>query len=88
MGDTNEEMNKDQPRLSHQQQNVNNSFVLPKELRNVSFHPPKLIIGNPFEGTKSRESLWNTNKHCAFVSHIEPKSLLEAEKDANYILAM
>jgi hypothetical protein len=62
---------------------VSNSFVPPKEIRYVSSHPPKLIIGNPFEGTKTKASLRNTSKHCVFVLHIEPKSFLEAENDAN-----
>lgn len=42
-----------------------------------------LNIGNLFEGTKTKASLRNTSAHCAFVLHIEPKSFLEAENDAN-----
>jgi hypothetical protein len=45
MKDNNEEINKDQPSSSHQQEMVNNSFIPPKELRNASSHPPELIIG-------------------------------------------
>jgi hypothetical protein len=59
-----------------------------KELSYLSSHPPKLITGSPFKGTKTKVSLTNINKHCAFVSHIEPKSFLEAEKDGNRILAI
>jgi hypothetical protein len=36
---------------------VSNSFVPLNELKYVSSHPPKLIIGNHFEGTKTRTSL-------------------------------
>jgi len=66
---------------------VSNS-VPPKELSYLSSHPLKLIIGSPFKGTKIRVSLTNINKHCAFVSHIESKSFLEAGKDGNRILAI
>jgi len=64
---------------------VNNSFALLKELRYVAL---KLIIGKPFEGTKTWACLRNINEHCAFVSYIEPKSFLEAKKYTNWILAM
>jgi hypothetical protein len=42
----NEEMNKDQPSISNQQEMISNSMP-PKELRDVSSHPLKLIICNP-----------------------------------------
>jgi hypothetical protein len=67
---------------------VCNYFVPPKELRYVSSHLPKLIINNPFEGTKIRASLRNISGHFVFVSHIEPKSFLEVKMDDNWILAM
>ena len=67
---------------------VRNFFMPPKEPRYVSSHPPELIIGNPFGGTKTKASLRNINAHCAFVSYIEPKSFLEVENDANWIFAM
>jgi hypothetical protein len=51
-----------------------------KKLSYVSSHPLALIIDNLFRGTKTRASLRNINEHCAFVSHIEPKSNLEAKK--------
>jgi hypothetical protein len=47
-----------------------------------------LIIGNPFEVTKTSASLRNINGHFTFVSHIKPKSFLEAKKYNNWILAM
>lgn len=85
---SNEDMNKDQPSSSNQQELVSNSVEPPKELRYVSSHPPELIIGNPFEGTKTRASLRNISGHYAFVSQIEPKTFLEAENDEKWILAM
>ena len=88
MKDNKKEMIKNQPNTSHQQDIASNSFVQLKELRYVRSHPPKLIIGNPFKGTKTRASLRNINEHCAFASHIDPKSFLEAKKGANWILAM
>lgn len=62
---------------------VSYSFVPLNELKYVSSHPPKLIIGNYFEGTKTRTSLSNINEHCTIVSHIDLKSYLEAKKGAN-----
>jgi hypothetical protein len=79
----NEEMDKYQLSSSIQQEMVSNSFVPPNELRYLSSHPLDLIIGNPFEDTKSRASLRNISEHYAFVSHKEPKFFLESEKDAN-----
>jgi len=51
--DENEGMDKDQPNTNNQQEIVSNSFVPLKEIRYVSSHSFKLIIGNPFEGTKN-----------------------------------
>lgn len=64
----NEEMHKDQPNSSKQQDMVCN-FVPPYELRYVSSHLSELIISNPFEGTKTRASLGNISGHFAFISH-------------------
>jgi hypothetical protein len=83
MEDNNEEMDKDQPISSHQQEMISNSFVPPKELSYVDSHPPELIIDNPFKGTKTIAFIRNINEHCAYVSHIEPESFLETKKDAN-----
>lgn len=76
-------MEKNQPSSSNNQEMVSNSFIPLKELRYVSSHPPRLIIGNLFKGTRIRASLRNISGHFAFVSQIEPKSLLEAVKDEN-----
>jgi hypothetical protein len=67
---------------------VSNFFLPLKELRYVSSPPSELIIGNPFEGTKTGVSLRNISGHYAFISHIEPKSFLEAEKGEKWILSM
>ena len=35
-----------------------------------------------------RSSLRETMNHVVFVSHLEPKNIIEAKKDPNWILAM
>jgi hypothetical protein len=84
MKGNNEGMNKNKPSTSNQQEMISNSFVPPKK----RFHHPELIIDNPFEDTKTKTSLRNISGYLAFVSHIEPKSFLEAKNDDNWILAM
>jgi hypothetical protein len=81
-------MDKDQQSSSNQHEMVSKSFLPLNELRYVSSHPSKLIIGNPCKGTKTRASLKNISGHFAFVSQIEPKSFLEAEKDEKMILVV
>ena len=49
---------------------ISKLFLPSNELRYVSSHPSKLIIGNPFKGTKTRASLKNINGQFAFVSQI------------------
>ena len=39
-------------------------------------------------GVKTRSSLRDVVNHCAFVSHLEPKTFEEAENDHNWINAM
>jgi hypothetical protein len=51
--DDNEGKDKDQPNTNNQQEIVSNFFVPLKEIRYISSHSFKLIIGNPFEGTKN-----------------------------------
>jgi hypothetical protein len=46
-------MDKDQPNTNNQQEIVSNFFVPLKEIRYINSHSFKLIIGNPFEGTKN-----------------------------------
>jgi hypothetical protein len=67
---------------------TSNSFVPLKELRYVSSYPPELIIGNCFKSTKTKAPLRNRSANYVFVSHIKPKSFLEAKKNENCILAM
>jgi hypothetical protein len=81
-------MDKDQQSSSNQHEMVSKSFLPLNELRYVSSHPSKLIIGNPCKGTKTRASLKNISGHFAFVSQIEPKSFLEAENDEKMILVV
>ena len=39
-------------------------------------------------GIKTRSSLKDVFNHCAFVSHLEPKTIEEAENDYNWINAI
>jgi len=48
-----------------------------------SYLPKVVIIGDLFEGTKTKVPFRNINEHCVFVLHTELKSFLKAKKDAN-----
>ena len=63
-----------------QPQHTNN---LSKEWRYHHNHPKKLIIGEPTHGVRTHSSLKDAFNHCTFVSHLEPKTIDEAEKDYN-----
>ena len=46
--------------------------------------PPKeLIIDDPSQEIKTRASIRDKPNHFAFMSHIEPKTILEVEIDVN-----
>ena len=51
-------------------------------------HPKKLIIDDPSHRVKTRSSLREAMNHITFISQLEPKNVIEAEKDPNCILAM
>ena len=51
-------------------------------------HPSDLIIEGPSDKIVTRHTLRNYCNHIAFISQIEPKSFLEAEKDDHWIMAM
>ena len=51
-------------------------------------HPKDLIIGDVSKGVTSHSKLHDLCGHFAFISHIEPKNILEAEVDSYWLLAM
>lgn len=65
-----------------------NESNLPKEWKYAYGYPKDLIIGDAMEGIKTHSSIRNVCGNLVFVSQIEPKLFLEAEKDENWILAM
>ena len=55
---------------------------LPKDWRYATSHPKGLIIGDVSKGVSTRSKLHDLCGHYAFISHIEPKNILEAEGDS------
>ena len=51
---------------------------LPMNWRYASNHPKDLIIGDVSKGVTTRSKLYDLCGHFAFISHIEPKNILEA----------
>ena len=47
-----------------------------------------LIIGDVSKGVTTYSKLHDICGHVAFISHIEPKNILEAEGDSYWLLAM
>ncbi|PKA63291.1 Retrovirus-related Pol polyprotein from transposon TNT 1-94 [Apostasia shenzhenica] len=73
---------------THRKEESVNELNLPLEWKYKKAHPPKLIIGDPSQGVRTRASFQDEVTHSAFISQIEPKSFEEAEKDEFWILAM
>ena len=71
-----------------QPQDEQGTLNLPKEWRYDPKHLKKLIIGYPSHGIKIRASLREAMNHFAFVSYLESKNIIKAEKDPNWILVM
>jgi len=61
---------------------------LPKDWRYNSHHPKDRVIGEVSQGVTTRSKLHNFCGHYAFISHFEPKSVLEAEANSYWLLAM
>ena len=59
-----------------------------KDWRIASNHPNDLIIGDVSKGVTTRSKLHDLCGHFAFISHIEPKNILEVEADSYWLLAM
>ena len=61
---------------------------LPSAWKTIHGNPLENIIGEVSKGVSTRRSLRNFCSNYAFVSQIEPKNHIEAEKDINWINAM
>ena len=64
------------------------SQPLPKDWRYATNHPKDLIIGDVSKGVTTPSKLYDLCRHYAFISHIEPKNILEVEGDLYWLLAM
>ena len=62
--------------------------LLPKDWRYATNHPKELIRGDVSNGVTTRFKLHDICDHYAFISHIEPKNILEAKGDSYWLLAM
>ena len=61
---------------------------LSKDQRYATSHTKNLIIGGVSKGVTIHSNLHDICGHFAFISHIEPKNILEAEGDSYWLLAM
>ena len=61
---------------------------LPKDWRFTPHHPKDLIIDDVSKGVTTRSKLLDLCGHYTFISHFEPKNILEAEGDSYWLLAM
>ena len=61
---------------------------LSKDWRFASNHPKDLIIGDVSKGITTRSKLHDLYGHFAFISHIEPKNILEVEADSYWLLTI
>ena len=59
-----------------------------KDWRFTSYHPKDLIIGDVSKGVTTRSKLHDLCRHYAFISHFEPKNILEADADSCWLLTM
>ncbi|KAG5561088.1 hypothetical protein RHGRI_004190 [Rhododendron griersonianum] len=71
--------------IAPQHRDVN---TVPREWRYARDQFKEQIIGDPSQGMMTRSSLRNVCNNLAFLSQVEPKSFVEAEKDESWILAM
>ncbi|KAG5524024.1 hypothetical protein RHGRI_030883 [Rhododendron griersonianum] len=62
--------------------------TVPREWRYAHDQFKQQILGDPSQGMMTRSSLRNVCNNLAFLSQVEPKSFVEAEKDESWILAM
>ena len=82
----------DKPKLDEQcevqEVEVAPTQLLPKDWKYATSHPKGLIICDVSKGVITRSKLHDFCGHFAFISHIEPKNILEAEGNSYWLLAM
>jgi len=61
---------------------------LSKDWRYATNHPENLIIVDVSKGVTTRSKFHDICSHFAFISHIKPKNILEAEGDSYWLIAM
>ncbi|KAL8097244.1 hypothetical protein AgCh_030390 [Apium graveolens] len=61
---------------------------LPKATRTVKNQPPELVIGDIFDGLKTRKGTANFCAYVAFLAQGEPKNVKEALEEENWITDM
>ena len=61
---------------------------LQMDWRFASNHQKDLIIGDVSKRGTTRSKLYDICDHYVFISHIEPKNILETESDLYWLLAM
>ena len=57
---------------------ASSSQTPPKSWKIVGDHPPEQIIGNTFDGIRTRLSFKDNDNNMTMISHIEPKNIHEA----------
>ena len=83
-----EDVIKDDANGEVQEDKAEPTQLLSKDWRYATSHPKDLILGDVFKGVTTRSKLYNICDHFAFISHIEPKNILEATCDSYWLLAM
>ena len=71
---------KQEPIGDFQEDKEESSQPLPKDWRYTTNHPKELILGDVSKGVTTRSKLHDLCGNFAFISHFEPKSILEAER--------
>ena len=64
------------------------SQPLPKDWRYATNYPKDLIIGDVSKVVTTHSKLYDLCGHYTFISHFEPKDILEAEGDSYWLLTM
>ena len=71
-----------------QEVEVESTQPLPKVWNYNASHSKDLIISDVSKGVTIRSKLHDICDHFAFISHIEPKNILEVERDSYLLLTM